>query len=66
MTSVSFYEVDVKKNDIHPGLSNARSERRMMIVNAAKTLIGVNTGANFNPVHALLCALDVVMIAGVP
>lgn len=47
-------------------ISNARNERREQIAYAAKMLTGSYESKNFDPVHANLCAIDVVMIAGSP
>jgi len=47
-------------------VSLARRERREHIVSAAKMLLGAYVGNDFDPVHSLLCPVDVVMVAGAP
>ena len=47
-------------------VSAARLERRSNIANAARSLLGVESGPGFDPVHAPLCPVDVVMVAGAP
>lgn len=48
------------------GISGARQKRREQIVQIATSLIGASVAHSFDPVHSLLCALDVVMLAGAP
>jgi hypothetical protein len=47
-------------------VSLARQERRAHIVSAAQSLLGVFVEDDFDPVHSLLCPVDVVMVAGAP
>ncbi len=54
------------KDKVHPDLSLARTERRKVIANAAMALMGADGEVGFDPVHAPLCAIDVVMVAGAP
>lgn len=50
-----------------PGaVSPARLQRRAQIVEAARALIGVSVGPDFDPVRAPISAIDVVMVAGSP
>ena len=53
---------DKKLSDV----SLARQERREHIVSAAKTLLGAFAEDDFDPVHSMLCPVDVVMVAGAP
>lgn len=47
-------------------ISDARQKRREQVVSIAKSLVGASVAHTFDPVHSLLCALDVVMLAGAP
>lgn len=50
----------------HQTDSKARLDRRKQIVTASKALNGATAGADFDPVHSPICAIDVVMVAGAP
>ena len=54
--------LDFKNADVSP----ARQERRSKIVAAAHALVDFEVGENFDAVHAELCPIDVVMVAGAP
>ncbi|MCA9506970.1 MAG: hypothetical protein KC505_00935 [Myxococcales bacterium] len=56
----------MEKNTNSNGVSDARIDRRQQIVDAAKALIGAGIANDFDPVHAPLCAIDLVMVAGAP
>jgi len=56
--------VPLRWNDAE--LSPARKERRQQIVTAALALVDFEVGNDFDPVHAPLCPIDVVMVAGAP
>lgn len=43
-----------------------RKERRMQIVEAALALVGFSVPKGFDTVHAAICPIDVVMVAGSP
>lgn len=49
-----------------PNISAAREQKRLDIVRAAKALIGESVTHDFDVVHAPLCAIDVVIVAGAP
>lgn len=55
--------VDIKKSGT---VSDARVKRREQIAAAAYSLVNSFVGHDFDPVHAPLCAMDVVMVAGAP
>lgn len=46
--------------------SAARQSRRQHILEAARALVGAKVPADFDPVRAPICAIDVVMVAGSP
>lgn len=54
------------KTAAHQHLSPARHDRRLAAAEIAKSLVGLETEINFDPVNSPLCAADVVMIAGAP
>lgn len=47
-------------------VSDARKKRREQIVSAAYAMLGAQVSWDFDPVHAPLCAVDVVLVAGAP
>jgi len=48
------------------GIGDARKKKREQIVMAAQALLGATSDEDFDPVHAPLCAIDLVMVAGAP
>lgn len=50
----------------HAGIGDARRKKREQIVQAAHALLGAQSDDDFDPVHAPLCAIDIVMVAGAP
>lgn len=55
--------VELKKS---AGIGDARRKKREQIVQAAHALLGAQSEDHFDPVHAPLCAIDIVMVAGAP
>lgn len=47
-------------------IGDARLKKRQQIVTAARSLLGAQADATFDPVHSPLCAIDIVMVAGAP
>jgi len=47
-------------------ISPARQARRLHIVEAARALVGTASADGFDAVHAPVCAIDIVMVAGSP